>query len=61
MIMDTKAPYDKNSLTKPVRTREWTEMDILKKILFELRSIKEILEKPKKNYIGHADHLTGGF
>lgn len=41
--------------------KEWDEKDILKKILFELRKIREVLEKPKEYCSGNADHLTGGF
>jgi hypothetical protein len=29
--------------TNPPRTRDWTEMDVLRKILFELRQLNENL------------------
>jgi hypothetical protein len=42
--------FVKDNFARPSRTRTWTEMDVLKKILFELRKIAEILESQKKVY-----------
>jgi hypothetical protein len=37
--------FVKDKFANKVRTREWTEKDILKKILFEMRRIAGLLEK----------------
>ena len=57
--------FVKDKFMNPSRSREWTEKDILKKMLFELRRIAEILEKKENKQPDWStkdliDHGIGG-